>query len=418
MKLVATILLSLVLPWVFSLEVISQNILGKNTSSLNTAVPFLMITPDCRAGAMGDAGAATSPDANSIQWNPAKLAFAEDEIGVSVSYTPWLRKLVRDFSLSYLSGYRRIDEVSTFGASFRYFSLGDLNITTPLGATVAQYRPNEFAADIAYARILSKRFSGGIALRYIHSNLSSGLLIGGLDTKPQSTFAVDVSTYYQNNDVSILNKDAAYAFGVNISNIGPRMYYTTPDYKNFLPINLRIGQRITMNMNEKHSIAITTDFNKLLTPTPPYYKKDSNGMAVRDPITGDYIVLAGKDPDRPVFNGMLTSFFDAPGVVVVDQNGDLVEVEKGSVLREEMREINYAIGLEYLIAKQIVFRAGYFGEHSTKGNRKYITLGTGIKYKVFGLDFAYLIPVNFDPSVTQRSPLKNTMRFTLLFAVR
>lgn len=387
--------------------------LGLNT--ITTAVPFLVIAPDSRSGALGDAGVAISPDANSIHWNPAKLAFVDDEIGIAVSYTPWLRKLVSDISLSYLSFYKKIDERSTFGVSLRYFTLGNIQFTNIHGQNTIQFNPNEFTLDGAYARKLSEKWGGGMALRYVYSNLTGGMSVGGADSKPGQSVAVDISTYYEDKHVKLGDKDAIFAFGANISNIGSKMSYTETSRRDFIPINLRLGPRLTVDLDEYNSISITADFNKLLTPTPPVYKRDSLGVFVEDPVTGDYVILSGKDPDRAVASGIFSSFTDAPGRVSVDDNGDLVEVKKGSRFGEEMREITISTGVEYWYDKQLAIRVGYFHEHSTKGNRKYITVGAGLKYKVFGLDFAYLIPVNFDSSNTSRSPLENTLRFTLRF---
>ncbi len=394
---------------------------GLNT--ITTAVPFLIIAPDSRAGGIGDAGVSTAPDANSIHWNPAKLAFIEKEMGFSASYTPWLRKLVPDINLSYLTGYKRLDNMTTVAASLRYFSLGDIQFTDEFGNNTTQFRPNEFAFDIAFARKLSKYFSGGIAVRYINSNLTGGVMVAGQASRPGQAVAADVSTYFQNDHIKIGNKKAVVAAGLNISNIGNKMSYTTSSKRDFIPINMKIGPRFTINLDDYNMLAITTDVNKLLVPTRPVYKTDSAGNPVRN-SDGSQIIIAGQDPNRAVASGMFGSFSDAPGVPLRDENnnilltpdGNKAQIEKGSVFKEEMREFTYSFGMEYWYDKQFAVRTGYFYEHALKGNRKYITIGAGLKYNVFALDFAYLIPAYFSNTTrTQRSPLENTLRFSLLF---
>lgn len=394
---------------------------GLNT--ITTAVPFLIIAPDSRAGAMGDAGVATSPDANSIHWNPAKFAFVEKGMGFSLSYVPWLRKLVPDINLSYLSGYKKIDDMSTISASLLYFSLGDIQFTDAFGNNTTQFRPNEFAFDVSFARKLSKYFSGGISVRYINSNLTGGVLVEGQASRPGQAIAADVSGYFQNDQIKLGSKKSAVAAGINISNIGNKMSYTTSSKRDFIPINMRLGPRLTVNLDDYNSITITTDVNKLLVPTRPFYKTDSAGNPILG-SDGNQIIIAGKDPNRAVASGMFGSFSDAPGVPIRDENNDIVynadgtaQVEKGSVFKEEMREFTYSFGAEYWYDKQFAVRTGYFYEHALKGNRKYITVGAGLKYNVFALDFAYLIPAYFGKSATStnRSPLENTLRFTLIF---
>lgn len=394
---------------------------GLNT--ITTAVPFLIIAPDSRAGAMGDAGVATSPDANSIHWNPAKFAFVEKGMGFSLSYVPWLRKLVPDINLSYLSGYKKIDDMSTISASLLYFSLGDIQFTDAFGNNTTQFRPNEFAFDVSFARKLSKYFSGGVSVRYINSNLTGGVLVEGQASRPGQAIAADVSGYFQNDQIKLGNKKSEVAAGINISNIGNKMSYTTSSKRDFIPINMRVGPRLTVNLDDYNSITITTDVNKLLVPTRPVYKTDSAGNPILG-SDGNQIIIAGKDPNRAVASGMFGSFSDAPGVPVRDENNNIVYnpdgsalVEKGSIFREEMREFTYSFGAEYWYDKQFAVRTGYFYEHALKGNRKYITVGAGLKYNVFALDFAYLIPAYFGKSATStnRSPLENTLRFTLIF---
>ena len=402
-------------------QISSSQINGSNNlNTITTAVPFLMIAPDTRAGGMGEAGVSTSPDASSIHWNPAKLGFVENDMAISVSYTPWLRKLVPDISLSYLSGYKKLDKYTTVGASLLYFSLGDIQFTDEFGNQTIQFRPNEYAIDIAVGRKLSEKFSGGFALRYINSNLTGNINVGGASSKPGRAVAADVSLYYEDNTKKLGDKKTTIAAGVNISNIGNKISYSSTAKTDFIPINLRIGPRYTVNLDDYNKVTFTVDFNKLLVPTPPIYA-DSSGIPIKDE-NGNLQVAAGQDPNKAVASGMFSSFGDAPGTPVRDDKGNYVynpdgtlQVKKGSVAAEEFREINYAVGVEYWYGKQFALRGGYFWEHALKGNRKFFTLGAGLRYNVFGLDFSYLFPAYFSANNTQRSPLENTLRFTLSF---
>lgn len=363
---------------------------NRDLNTITTAVPFLMIAPDARAGGLGDAGVASSPDANSLHWNPAKYAFMKKDMGFSVSYSPWLRALVNDINLAYLSGYKKFGNDQAIAASLLFFSLGDITFTDQVGNTIGQFRPSEYAVDVCYSRKLSENFSGGISLRYIHSNLTGGYFVGGAESHPGNSVASDVSVYYQ-KEIDLGQTPATFALGANISNIGAKISYTETTERDFIPINLRFGPTLTMDIDDYNQIAIMLDISKLLVPSPPVYETDSNGLPVVDP-NGDYVILAGKDPNVGVVSGMFQSFGDAPGG-----------------FKEEMREFTVSTGVEYWYDKQFAIRAGFFYEDKTKGNRKFFTLGAGLKYNVFGLDFAYLIPVE------QRNPLENTLRFTLLF---
>jgi hypothetical protein len=364
---------------------------------ITTSVPFLAITPDARSGAMGEVGVALPGDANSIYWNPAKLAFMQHDGGMSVSYTPWLRSLVPDISLSYLSGYYKIDKLSGFGASLRYFSLGDIQFTDNFGNDLKLYRPYEFATDLAYARKLSEHFSIGVAGRFIYSDLAGKTPIGNgaSSTAPAIGFGGDVSGYYT-KQLKVSGYKADLGLGFNISNMGPRITYTNETTRDYIPINMRIGSYYNLHIDEYNEIAFAFDLNKLLVPTPPKYALDGSGNPIRDPNTGQYVVSAGKDPNRPVIEGIITSFYDAPG---------------GGA--EEIKEINPSFGVEYWYDKQFAGRMGYFYEAATKGNRQYLTLGAGVKYNVLTIDFSYLITTN-GQTTTQRNPLDNTLRFTLM----
>jgi len=369
--------------------IIGQDV-SKQLNTITTAVPFLLISPDSRAGAMGDAGVATSPDANSMHWNPSKLGFVQKQTGISISYTPWLKALVPDINLLYLSGYYKLKKSGTVAGSLRYFSLGDITFTDIVGNTIGQFRPNEFAFDLGYARKLGNHFSGGGALRYIHSNLTSNITVGGAATHSGQAVGADISGFYQSDEKEISGKKSIIRAGINISNVGSKISYSTTGQRDFIPINMKLGTSLHMQLDEFNEINFTVDFNKLLVPTPPIYKTDSAGP-VRGP-DGNYIIEQGKDPNRGVVSGMLGSFSDAPGG-----------------FKEELNEVNIGGGLEYWYAKQFALRAGYFNEPNTKGGRKYLTFGLGVRYTVFTLDFAYLV------STHARSPLQNTLRFTLLF---
>jgi len=368
--------------------------LGQDSpNAITTAAPFLMIAPDSRAGAMGDAGVATSPDPNSMHWNPAKLAFVDKDLGLAVSYTPWLRNIVSDISLSYLGFYKKIAKKQTISFSLLYFSLGNIVFTNEGGQNTGSYNPSEFAIDGGYSFLLSKNLSGGIALRYIYSNLTGGQYIGSTATHAGMAVAADLSVYYQ-HDLKISDKESKLSFGINVSNIGSKISYTDDAIQNFIPINLRVGSALKINLDDYNSLMFTCDLNKLLVPTPP--------LTVRDSATGVQKIIYGKDPNVSVPTGIFQSFSDAPGFV--DANGNR------SVLKEELAEITISSGFEYWYAKQFAIRAGYFNENQYKGNRKYFTFGLGLKMNVFGLDFAYLVP-----TAGRSNPLANTIRFSLSF---
>jgi hypothetical protein len=375
----------------FAQSELEQSELQLNT--ITTAVPFLSISPDSRSGAMGDAGVSTSPDANSIHWNIAKLAFIEKDMGVSISYSPWLRALVPGISLSYVSGYKKLNDKSSIAASLRYFSLGDIKFTNDQGDAIGDFNPAEFAIDVGYSQKFGERFSGGIAARYIYSNLTGGIDVGGSNTQAGKSFATDIGVFYTNPDMELFGEDVTFNAGVSISNIGAKISYTSDAIADFLPINLRIGPSLTFDLDDYNSLTAIVDFNKLLVPTPPIYATDDGGNPLApDPETGELQIESGKNPDVPIVTGMLQSFYDAPGG-----------------FSEELKEITISSGLEYWYNKQFALRAGYFHESASKGNRKYITAGLGVKLSVFSIDFSYLY------SMTQQNPLANTVRFSLMF---
>ena len=374
----------------FSFNAISQDVSGideigrNNLNTITTAVPFLLISPDSRAGGMGDVGVATSPDANSLHWNPAKYSFIDQEVGFAVSYVPWLRNLVPDINLSYISGYKKLNKNEVVAMELRYFTLGDITFTDVIGNNLGQYKPSEFALGSSYSRKLSDQFSLAISARYIYSNLTGGQSAGGIATNAGQSVAADVAGYYI-KDIRIAKKDMELAFGANISNIGNKISYTETSTRDFIPINLRLGTALNADLDDYNKISFAFDLNKLLVPTPPIYNDSINDQI-------DY----GKDPNVSVVSGIFQSFGDAPGG-----------------FNEEMREINFSVGTEYWYDNQFAIRAGYFNEHNTKGGRKFFTFGSGVKYNVFALDFSYLI--NASRAINGNNPLANTMRFTLTF---
>jgi hypothetical protein len=351
-------------------------------NAIQTVVPFLTIAPDSRAGGIGDAGVATSPDVYSMHWNPAKFAFIDGKGGVGLSYAPWLRTLVPDINIALLTGYTRIDKKQVVSSSLLYSSLGDVPFTDEYGNLERTFTPNEFAFDLGYGRLFSENFSGGIAFRFIYSNLTGGSYSGGVATKPGISFAADISGYYH-KDISIFNKDGEMAYGLNFSNIGTKMSYSDSQTSDFIPMNMRLGTSFTANLDSYNKISLAFDLNKLLVPTPPIYSSENPDS-----------IIAGKDPNVSVPVAIFQSFYDAPGG-----------------FKEEMHEITYSIGAEYWYNNIFALRGGYFYEHETKGNRKYFTAGAGFKLNAFTLDFSYLMPV------VQNHPLARTLRFSLAFDI-
>ena len=360
-------------------------------NAIQTAVPFLTIAPDSRSGAMGDGGAATTPDVNSQHWNVGKYAFLDSKGGFAISYTPWLRNLIPDINLAYLAGFFRIDEQQVISTSLRYFSLGNITFTNIDGSFAGQYNPNEFAVDAGYSRLFTENFSGGIAFRFIRSDLTSGQQTSdGQETQAGISFAADLGFYYQ-NEVNVGSSDGEWAAGIALTNMGTPISYSVDSDKTPIPTNLRMGGRFSYNIDEYNTISTHLDINKLLVPTPPVMGPDT---------TGELVVIRGKEAPGSTVMGMVQSFYDAPG----GEDGTY------STFNEEINEISYSIGVEYWYRKQFALRTGYFHENASKGNRKYFTVGLGLQLNVFSLDFAYLIPTN-----GQNSPLANTLRFTLGF---
>lgn len=336
--------------------------------TITTAVPILTVSPDARAAALGDAGVATSPDGNALHWNPAKLGFLQKDYGAALSYSPWLRNIINDMSLTYLSGYKRVSDRGTFSAAMRYFDLGDIQFTDENGQPTGDFNPKEYTFDVGYGQQLSENLSLGIAARFIHSNLSAGIN----DSKPGNSAGVDIGVYYTKG-FQMGAREYNLALGGNISNIGPKISYTNMDQKDFLPTNLRLGTAFTMNVDPFNKFTLAVDGNKLLVPSP-------TANSFNDP------------PSVP--GAIFKSFGDAEGG-----------------FKEEMQEIVLSTGLEYLYSDIFAARLGYFYENPNKGNRNYLSLGLGMHYQVFSIDAAYLV-ANGD-----NNPLANSIRFTLAFNI-
>lgn len=369
-----------------------HNLLGQELNTITTAVPFLLVAPDSRAASMGDMGVATSADANSQHHNPSKYVFNDNKIGFSISYSPWLRKLVNDINLMYLSMYWKVTDNDALAFSLRYFSLGDISFTDINGQSMGDQRPNEFALDLTYSRKLIDELALAITPRFVYSNLTAGQFVEGQETQAGLAGAADISLFYQQDFASKGLHNQTLRAGLCISNIGNKMSYSSGTLRrDFLPTNLKLGISYTMEFNEYHSLMLGAEVNKLLVPTPPEYQKDSNGRIMYD-ASNTPMIASGKNPDVSVVQGIFQSFGDAPGGAA-----------------EEFREVNWSFGAEYNYRNLLFVRAGYFFEHPTKGNRQFITLGAGIHYSVFGLDVSYLFTVD------QHHPLENTLRFTLSF---
>ncbi len=351
---------------------------GSGRNTIITAVPFLRITPDARSGSMGDVGVAISPDANSLSNNPSKISFVDQPGGFAVSYSPWLKQIIPDVNLAYMSGFYHLNNRNTIGASLRYFSLGQIQLTDQNGQDLGTYNPNEFALDFTFARNFGYNLSLASTFRYIYSDLTSGQFVSGQDTRPGTAVAMDLSGYYKNNTV-IFNTEALFSAGINISNIGSKLSYVDGGNRQYLPANLKIGAASTFVLDDYNTFTFSVDLNKLLVPTEPIY--DNNGNIVK-----------GRNPERSIPSSIFGSFSDAPGG-----------------FSEELSEVSVATGMEYWYNQQFALRAGYFYEHPDKGNRRYLTIGAGLKYNVFNIDMSYLV------GDAQRSPLAGILRFGLLF---
>jgi hypothetical protein len=357
----------------FAQSINGTQIDGRQNNNILTAVPFLLIMPQARSGAMGNAGVALDADANASAINGAAIAFLpEGTCGASVTYSPWLKSLVPDMSLSYLSGYYRVDERNSIGVSLRYFSIGNVQFTDNNQQSIGVFNPNELAFDVSYARSFGPDFSLGGSVRYVHSDLFSGQSVGGAQVEPGKAVAVDVSGLYK-REGTLFGEPMIWSAGINLSNIGTKIAYSASNVSYFLPANLRVGGAATFLRNDNRFI-VALDLNKLMVPTQPIYNE--NG-----------IIISGKDPNRSVPGGIIGSFTDAPGG-----------------FSEELKEINISTGLEYSFKDTFAFRAGYNYQSPEKGNSTYFTLGAGFKYSVLSFDLAYLA------GSTVNNPLANTLR--------
>lgn len=355
---------------------------------VSTGVTSLSIAPEARGASMGDIGAATDPDVNSQYWNASKYAFAYSSVGVSVSYTPWLRKLVNDIALLYVAGYWKFggEDNQALSSSLRYFTLGEVNSSDEQGNVLTTVNPYEMAFDLGYSRKLSEKFSMGVVLRYIYSNLgfsddSDETLSGA------SAFAADISGYFTTYPI-IGRNECQWSWGFNISNIGSKVSYDGGNESAFLPTNLKIGTTFTFPLADYHNLAVSLDINKLLVPTKPRSSDYEEGSAEDSPYWDDLQEWQDMSP----ITGIFKSFSDAPGG-----------------LSEELKEINFSIGLEYNYNQQFFLRGGYYYENAMKGDRKYFGFGAGFALNVIRLDAAYMI------ATAQSSPLDQTLRFTLSF---
>ena len=367
-----------------------QSQVGLKYNTITTAVPFMRISPDARSGSMGETGVALSPDANARSWNIGKVAMNKSEAGFSINYTPWLRDLVPDISFADISAFYKFGEEDNknqaISLGLRYFSLGDINFTTVDAAPAGTGKPREFAIDAGYSRKLSEKFSIGLTGKLINSNILNGATNqNGQNFSPGTSFAVDFGAFF----TTPLGQDLGEGLGqrlnlgLAVSNLGQKISYG-PDRADFLPTNLGIGAAYEYNIDEYNMLTFALDFNKLLVPSPGYTYDSLGNIDGRTYPT-----------ETTVINGVFSSFGDAP--------------EGG---KEELREIMTSFGAEYSYQKQFFARAGYFREAEQKGDRQYFTLGLGVKYNIFGLNFAYLVPSG---SGATRNPLSNTLRFSLMF---
>lgn len=346
---------------------------------VQTSVTSQMIAPDARGGGMGDVGVATDPDVNSQFWNPAKYPFCISRAGVSLNYTPWLRQLVSDMDLAYLSGYYRIGDHSAVSGSVRYFSLGE--VMTSEDANAMTINPYEMSVDVGYSLMLSEKFSIAAAVRWIYSDLTYNYTD---DTAPGSAFAADIACYY-NNYINLGQRECQLGIGLNISNIGSKITMGGSDYSEFIPTNMRLGAALMVPIDEYNRFTIAADANKLLVPTYPIQEDGETTEAYQQRVQKDYY-------DVSSIGGIFKSFGDAPGG-----------------FKEELQEVNWSVGGEYVYNDKFTLRAGYHHESQNKGNRKYFTVGAGFRMSAFSLDCGYVI------ATAKSNPLDQTLRFTLGF---
>jgi len=360
------------------------------SNAVISAMPFLRIAPDARGGSMGDLGIALSPNSNAMHYNASNLVFAEEETALSVTYTPWLRELnLNDIYLAYLSGYKKIDDLQTVGFGLRFFSLGEISFTDNDGVSTGSGKPREFEISGAYARKLSDKLSAGLTLKYVYSNLASGQMAGGLDINSANAFAADLSLTYRSKGTTGGYK-SEFAMGLALTNLGNKVSYTNQAIKDFLPANFGLGSALKLELDEFNTVEFGLDINKLMVPTPVARLLSNGDVNPEYSTDGDDLADFRQ---KSLFSGLFGSFTDAQGG-----------------FSEELKEFSYSFGAEYWYDNQFAVRAGYYYEHATKGDRKFLTLGLGLKYNVFGIDLSYLVPTS-----NQRNPLDNTLRFGLTF---
>ena len=372
-------ILSSLVALIVAITVAAEDDKLNNFNPVEHAVISQTIAPDARAAGMGDVGAATDPDVNSQFWNPAKYPFCISRSGIALNYTPWLRQLVNDIDLAYVAGYYRIGDYSAVSGSLRYFSLGEVYTSEDENAMTV--KPYEMSLDVAYSLMLSEKFSLAAAIRWIYSDLRYNY---EEDSKPASAFAADLAMYYQNY-INIGSRECQLGLGVNISNIGSKISYYGDDRSQFLPANLRIGASLLIPVDEYNRFAISADANKLLVPTVPAQREGESSADYQARIIEEYSNVSA-------ISGIFKSFSDAPGG-----------------LKEELHEIQWSVGAEYVYHDQFSIRGGYHHESANKGNRKYFTVGGGFRMNVFSLDVGYVI------STAQSNPLDQTLRFSLTF---
>ncbi|WP_062062227.1 type IX secretion system outer membrane channel protein PorV [Aquimarina longa] len=358
--------------------------------AITTATPFLLIAADARAAGLADQGVATSPDAFSQQWNPAKYAFAKNKHGVGVNYTPYLSSLVNDIGLGNLTYYNRLNERSAVAASFKYFTLGEIEFRENANDLGLIEKPNELTLDISYALKLSEQFSMSVTGRYLRSDLKLSNSLD--DASAGSSFGVDIASFYRSDEIAFDSFNGRWRAGLTISNIGPKIKYDDAGQENFIPTNFRLGGSFDFIFNEDNRITPSLEFSKLLVPTPLDDTIDRNGDGI---VNGEDRSIANKEyNDKSAFGSIFSSWGDAP-----------------DGFSEELKEITWALGAEYMYQDVFAFRAGYFNESEEKGARKFLSLGAGFKYNVINLDVSYL----FSTSAV-RSPLEGTLRFGLSFS--
>ncbi len=376
MKTLYPYLAFIILPGFAFSQTTAVNTNGSKMNAITTAVPFLNISPDARSGGLGEAGVAISPDANAAYWNPAKLAFVNEQSNASLSYSPWMRQVFPDVNIAYMSYFSKLDDRNTIAGSLRYFNLGSVDSYDDNLNSLGTLRPNEYSFDVSLARKFGEGLSMGLTGRYIHSNLTQGAVVNGEQTSASNSIAADVSLYYH-TDSHTFSDEGNFAFGIDISNIGTKMAYAIGQPTYFLPTNLKVGIAQTINLDNYNQLTFAFDINKLLVPTPPI--RDASGN-----------IIKGSDDNVSVVAGIFGSFTDAPGG-----------------FREQFQEFAFSPGFEYWYNHQFALRMGYFYENPNKGDRQYATFGVGYRVDNISIDMSYIA------GREQDTPLANVVRFSL-----